>query len=411
MYSSLDRVDIVLEDDDGGCVLLQTEHRTADEIEAEPELSTLFLLARVINPRRFGTEEHGPARVRVACQHEPGTRVRHLLASAGVELQVLPDGEPSVPVEGEAVDLADLADAAFAGLSRRVLAREDLPLSRDGLGTFEDRLSERALTPELEIEWWTAVAELAALTGELLRGLFGGRWIDDPQRFSTLPFVFQLEDGANLINVADKARRFLELGPRQSPRHLLTMAEDAEEPSGPLLPNLKAPDWPQRELVVCQPLVDEGDWKPGELPLIAYGNDRPHTFGLLHKNSLPAPDLPALRKEAIANLAQVGVAVEELEVLGLRLRVIHDSYFAAEKILDRDFMRSLAVLLDAQMLAVAIPRKCMMVVADATQSDIPKLVAIARGKFAEDAEEPALVPTVFLLHDGLIAGKIEAAGE
>jgi hypothetical protein len=54
VFSSLDRVDIVLKPGpDGRKQFVQTDHRTAQEIEQEPELSVLFALIRILNPRRM----------------------------------------------------------------------------------------------------------------------------------------------------------------------------------------------------------------------------------------------------------------------------------------------------------------------------------------------------------------------
>jgi hypothetical protein len=43
MYSSLHEIDVTAETPNGP-LYVQTDHRTADEIAAEPELSTLFAL-------------------------------------------------------------------------------------------------------------------------------------------------------------------------------------------------------------------------------------------------------------------------------------------------------------------------------------------------------------------------------
>jgi len=54
MYSSLDRVDILLAPDaDGHPRYVQTDHRTAEEVEEEPALSILFAVVRLLNPRRM----------------------------------------------------------------------------------------------------------------------------------------------------------------------------------------------------------------------------------------------------------------------------------------------------------------------------------------------------------------------
>lgn len=54
MFSSLDRADIQLEaGPDGQQRFVQTDHRRAAEIEQEPELSIIFALVRIMNPKRI----------------------------------------------------------------------------------------------------------------------------------------------------------------------------------------------------------------------------------------------------------------------------------------------------------------------------------------------------------------------
>src|SRR5687767_2374464 len=52
MYTSIDRVDVVAQTP-AGAMLVQTDHRTAREVEEERELSVLFALARVLNARHI----------------------------------------------------------------------------------------------------------------------------------------------------------------------------------------------------------------------------------------------------------------------------------------------------------------------------------------------------------------------
>jgi hypothetical protein len=56
MYSSLDKIDILAEID-GRKLVVQTDHRTAQEIEDEPELSVLFAMTRVLNAQSWLASE------------------------------------------------------------------------------------------------------------------------------------------------------------------------------------------------------------------------------------------------------------------------------------------------------------------------------------------------------------------
>ena len=65
MYCSLDKIDLSATIE-GRQVAIQTDHRSTAEIEAEPELSALFAMARVINARSH-LEDETPDRV-FGCQ-------------------------------------------------------------------------------------------------------------------------------------------------------------------------------------------------------------------------------------------------------------------------------------------------------------------------------------------------------
>jgi hypothetical protein len=50
VYCSIDKIDLASRVD-GRPIAVQTDHRPRAEIEAEPELSVLFAMARVLNAR------------------------------------------------------------------------------------------------------------------------------------------------------------------------------------------------------------------------------------------------------------------------------------------------------------------------------------------------------------------------
>jgi hypothetical protein len=117
VFSSLDRIDIVLtRGPDGRRRYVQTDHRTADEIEQEPALSTLFALVRVLNPKR--TIEAGSPEPDVAysVRDPPPVFLRRAIRAAGGRVVV---GLDEVPV-ADAEDLPRLGEvvaSAFAGVA------------------------------------------------------------------------------------------------------------------------------------------------------------------------------------------------------------------------------------------------------------------------------------------------------
>jgi len=53
VYSSLQKIDIAT--DQAPPHYYQTDHRSREEIDAQPEISVLFALARILNARAYGT--------------------------------------------------------------------------------------------------------------------------------------------------------------------------------------------------------------------------------------------------------------------------------------------------------------------------------------------------------------------
>ena len=86
VYSSLRKIDIVSEAPDGTRLLLQTDHRSPDEIDAEPELSMLFALARILGPQR---SQHGTGSVvRYVALGGLHPAIARVVASTGAEAEV-----------------------------------------------------------------------------------------------------------------------------------------------------------------------------------------------------------------------------------------------------------------------------------------------------------------------------------
>ncbi len=178
MFSSLDRVDIVLKKGpDGRLTFVQTDHRSAEEIEREPELSVLFALVRVLNPRRMA-EPGGPEPVVIYTSMErPPEFLHRAIRAAGGLLSVGPGSDPEQePAEGRP-PLQPIVEEAFADLARAVAAGHGVELTPAGLEEVERIEAARAGDPEDdEIGYWSAVVKLGAFAGEVVRAANGGRW-------------------------------------------------------------------------------------------------------------------------------------------------------------------------------------------------------------------------------------------
>lgn len=191
MFSSLDRVDLAYAGPDGRVRWLQSDHRRPAQIEAEAELSLLYALIRLLDPRRSFPADAPQPVLEYRCQHMPPMFLRAAIASAGAELYV--DGP--VAFDGPAPDPETLAGLAFAALAARVERERGVARDLDGLARLEREQSALELAAD-EVAYWRAVVGLAAVTGEVLRARIGGHWRlrDD----GTFPLVLIVDDRPSL---------------------------------------------------------------------------------------------------------------------------------------------------------------------------------------------------------------------
>ena len=194
MFSSLDRVDLVYTGPDGRTRWLQSDHRRPAEVEAEAELSLIFALIRLLDPRRDFPPDGDPPVLEYRCQHMPPTFLRVAIASAGAELFV----DAPVPFDGVAPDPGGLARLALAALADRVARAHGVACDLAGLAQLERE--QPTLAPDAdEVSHSRAVVQLAAFAGEILRTHAGGHWtLGVGADAGVFPFVFAVDGHAVL---------------------------------------------------------------------------------------------------------------------------------------------------------------------------------------------------------------------
>jgi hypothetical protein len=403
MFSSLDRLDMRIASAQGiRCI--QTDHRPAAEIQQQEELSILFALTRVLGPLSARVTHE----VVYACTEPPPEFLRRTVASAGGKLQV--QKGPVLVYEGSLAPPEELADDAFRRLAHRVLRERNAPLDESVLEALQRELMPVPDSENDEPLYWTRVAELAAVTGELLRAKFGGRWVV-ASRTATIPFAFRLgTEGSSsylLSNVVGRAERFLESGARDNPLRLLSTAEDQEIPApapNPVFPMLKAAEWPGRDTVACRPLVTWQDPRAA-IPWITYGEVLPSSFGLILKGSPQAKDPDALHARALESLKTVTIRGTEIDQQAYKLLSVLGPRYAAEKVLDVDFMRPLHEQLASPSLLAGIPRQgALFVMSSRVRPPYLKLFhSLCETQYSHAETEP-ICPTPLLIEEGRISG-------
>ena len=415
MYSSIKRVDIVAEED-GVEVCIQTDHREPSEMEEDAELSVLFALIRTLLPRRFATDGKPMPVVRYAALQGASRAVAEAVASTGAQLESMASGNPErIPFDGPVRAPAEIADAAMTGLAHRVLLREGLPLSAEGLATFESRIQDAGLDPdddEDEIEAWTAVLELAAVTGEAIRRQHGGHWVlteealgPNPQGitaadFGLLPFAFAHDNG-HVSNAANKAVRAM-TEPGQSTVQLLVPPPDTEA-GGTTILCLKPAAWGTDGMVARKLFESLAD-----SPLVVVAEDHPDSVAYSVATDKTPEEVEALFAEGTANIAKIEVEIEKLDLeVEMDLYLVHGDYYAAEKVLDPMFMMQLHRMLGEELLAVAMPVKSRLFVTSGIQNpeNLARLMALSQGVFESEANP--ISPHVFGVMNGEVSALIQ----
>ena len=408
MYCSLDKIDLVA-NIAGRPVAVQTDHRELADIEREPELATLYALSRVLNAREhMETEGQVDAPVHYVVSDAPPF-LRTALAAVGATLEHPAHEDRELLGDASAPTAGALADDAFAALARRAAQRAGTRDLAMALRMVEDQTWAAPPTRDDEPAYWSRVLELAALAGELLRAKYptGGRWVQCDR--ALVPFGFQLTAGT-LVFPTNRAQRLVEDGRDESLFKLLLAADEAlasppDAATGRLMPSLRARSSVDPEATVWSPLLREGERTRDDLPIVVCGIDGENTFGMVRKEALAmAPD-EALRR-ALENLADEPTEIEEMHADGMLILVVTGTFYAAEKLLDAAFMRSLHDELGAYMLAAATPARGLLLVTDAGESGhLARFAALARLRH-DDSGGRAISPAVVLVTDGKVTASV-----
>jgi hypothetical protein len=414
VYCSIDKIDLAAKVD-GKPIAVQTDLRMREEILDAPELSVLFAMARIVNARaQLADEGHREAAVHYVVAAEPPPMLREALAAAGAtlsfgELPYEKRGERTrlEPLEGgSAHAVGTLADRTFKELARRAAARVGVRDLAMALRMLEDQTYANPPDRDDEVEYWTRVLELSALAGELLRTKYAGRWVQSDR--ALVPFGFQLTAADTVMFPTNRAQRVVEDGRAESLFQLLIAAEETlhRPATGRLMPSLRDRRDVVLDEILWRPVVS--DDAPADLPIIVCGIDGESTFGMLRKEALPKPPAAALA-EAYANLADEVVQLDDVAGgdADARIIVVSGSFYAAEKVLDREFMRSLHDDLGADLIAAAAPARGCLLVGKITGEpvSIARFAELARARYDESGGR-SISPAVLLVSDGRVAGYV-----
>jgi hypothetical protein len=395
MYCSLDRIDLVLDAGDHR-IAWQTDHRDADVIEQEPDLSRVFLASRVRNALLWNQADV----VRVLFEHTPPAFLVGFARRCGAEVQVGLRGAPLPPAPD---DVRAEVEASWLRVGRALLDEYGQPVTLDGLVHVERSL--RAATKggpdtELDIEYWTNTLRLGGAAAVVMQAMVGGCLYEDEEVERGLCYRWSHDDG--LTNLFRCAAAFLDDEPGLAPSTLVrTVMEIAEE--GDVMLSLRPPDWPGVDVALTLPILPYTEKsKSVELPILAVVTDLPTATKTLPRD---APDVAGLRAQAIANSRKHAVRVESVQRPDGTILVVHGHDYAPERLLDVDFVRSLSAPLGAVPLLASVPcRGVLLVRGPGDLEATSALLAITRLEYDDAHTRDRLSKEVFLLSDGAVVG-------
>lgn len=402
MYTSLGRIDIIV-DDKGRKLAVQTDHRAIDEIEATWAISAVFAAARARNPViskaadavRFAMIQGGSDRY-VTLVTQLGAEVEH-----GVGGRITP---AALDLEAARATL----EAAVLELGAATLAEAGLAPDLAGIEVLEVAVRDAQVLPpdEDETGFWTGVVQLGAALAFTLQRAHGGRLNLEDEIAGMIPMRWGFDTA--LINVFGRPEEYLSHDPTYLPSKLVVLAAEravAGVDEGEVLFSLKAGGWPGRGVALTEPLLEMNEGDPTDFPLVVLVHDLPNTTSTIPHDTAPE-EVARLRVLAHENLQRVAVEVGEVDAPGGNLIVVNGHYYAAEKILDPDFLRAQARRLGAEVLLAGVPRRGMLLlrngIGDAATSIA--FTRIVRGQYDEAAPQERIATGVFLIVDGKVAG-------
>lgn len=388
MFCDVDKVDIVYERDDGAQVGVQTDHRTAAEIREDLPRSLVFTLSRIIRPM---TADMGLAEVEVVFPELPPPELREAVEVAGGRVragdEVLEPEHAADPARADAI-----AAAALEQVGRAALARFELEATEAGLHAYEEQVGLHFedfghWVPEQQ---HTAVLELAAAAGEVMRAVHGGTWAREALFEQDFPFTVE-RDGSR-TNLFGRAYRFFEESVSDGPSVLLRSAGEGSS-DGPILPVLRPPGFAgnTQSPPFGRPLLDVDTPEiAAEMPHIYLVQDRPES--VMYLQDLDAESFDTFLEASYPGLASRSVDVERLAD-DAPVFILEGDYFAASKILDRRLLAGLAETADSPVLLVAVPTTRAAVVG--TPEYAAGIIDIVRQIYEGEGQSVRLSPLVF----------------
>lgn len=407
-WIDLDKLAVAKPRADGTATLVVRDDRSRDRMLETKHLSIVVAISRVARARHALAERYASrgAIVYVTSSTPPAFVVDAVTAAGGVVF----DGAREHVARSPLATTMQL-DAAFCDLASVVRRRLDARTFGDALDTLERDLRRERPERTDVAAWWTAIIELAALAGELVRETRAGRWVEAPAQ--RLPLALDLGKG-ELLFPGKLAQTIVE-GGAASMRSLLEIT--APPKITPIRPGATAmPLLCDRRSVP----IDRLAWEPllaaevdtDDVPVIVYVEDHGGAIRWPF-TSQPVPD-PAHRARALANLAKEPVEITALPIPGgNRIVLVTGGFYAAESLLVPATMANVRTELGGpKVLFVGVPARGSLVAIDgeraALDEDLERAFLLLVEKHYLEAPERDRISSEVLLYLDGPAGRLES---
>jgi hypothetical protein len=356
-WADLDKLAVAKPRGDGTTMLVVRDDRAADRMREARHLSIVVAISRVARGRHVLAERYGSrgAVAYVTTTTPPDFLVDAVTAAGGVVF----DGTREHKARGPLATTVQL-DAAFCDLASGVRRRLDARSFGDALDTLERVLRRKVPDPADVEAWWTAIIELAALTGEVVREKHAARWVEEPTQ--RLPLALDL--GNDHVMYPGHAAQHIVEGGEGSMRALLEAIELPKitpiRPGATAMPVLCDRRAVPIEKLTWERLLSE-EVDTDDVPVIVYVEDHGGTIQWPFGPSTPTPER---RARALANLAKEPVEITRSE-LPAKFVDVTGGYYAAESLLVPATMEKVrAELGGPSVMFVAVPERGHLVAMD-----------------------------------------------
>lgn len=393
-WADVDKLSAAKPRADGSQMLVIRDDRARDQIAETKHLSVVVAIARIVVARSALAQKFGGrgSVVYMTSEAPPEFLVDAVTAAGGSIFDGTRTHSASSPLP-TSVQL----DAAFCDLASVVRRRLDARSFSAGLELLEFHL-RRALPARTEVErWWTAMFELVAIAGEVIRETRAARWTEAPAE--RLPFGLDLGKGV-LLHPGKLAHTILE-GGAGSMRSLLEIAAPRPTGAKPMALLCHRSSVPVADLT-WEPLVS-ADADDEELPVIVYVEDRGRSIEYPRGPGVPTPEL---RARARANLAKEPVAIDPQSIPGGNTVVIvSGSFYGAESLLVPETMTAVrAELGNPRTLLVGVPARGHLLAIDGERAIVDHdlqmaFVGLVAKEYAAATERDRISREVILYRD------------